>query len=256
MQDLTAREVASYLERSDLAIIPVGCHEAHGALMPMGTDTFIAETVALKLAERIDGLISPFPNCYYPGATKGLPGTFAMPAEVAEGYLEMIVHELIRNKFRRIMIMQWHGVDYLHWQLVRDLYDETGVPVAYFSLLRMPVVQRLKVELLDSRGECLETAVLAASLRILGKEHLLDTSIMADNQVVQDRVEEPALTKIGQAGGGIGHYYDHESQHMPFRKNPDFESGLIILEAMVDSLATASEGLREYINIIDQRSSH
>ena len=42
----------------DLAMMPVGTIEAHGAI-PLGTDTIIPEALALALAPRLGALIAP-----------------------------------------------------------------------------------------------------------------------------------------------------------------------------------------------------
>ena len=42
-----------------VAIIPIGCLEKHGYHMPLGTDMFIAKTIAEKAAEKEEALVVP-----------------------------------------------------------------------------------------------------------------------------------------------------------------------------------------------------
>src|SRR5438128_1881145 len=44
---------------TDVVIIPIGCVEPHGRHMPLGTDTFIANGIAERVAEASGGLVFP-----------------------------------------------------------------------------------------------------------------------------------------------------------------------------------------------------
>ena len=50
MELMTSPEVARYLQRSDLAILPVGCFEMHGPHVPLGCDTIHAHAMSVILA--------------------------------------------------------------------------------------------------------------------------------------------------------------------------------------------------------------
>jgi creatinine amidohydrolase len=92
----------------DLAIVPVGTIEAHGAI-PLGTDTIIPEALAADLAQRLKGLIAP-PIAYgvtnsllpYPGSTTVSSGTFS-------AYLFEATAGLVDAGFRRIVLLNGHG---------------------------------------------------------------------------------------------------------------------------------------------------
>jgi creatinine amidohydrolase len=245
IQDMTWRQVDRYMRRSDAAIVPVGSHEVHGASLPQGTDTFIVDAVALKLAERMDALIAPSIVYTYTGATRGLHGSISLPSDVVSHYLEAVLLELIRNGFHRVYVIQWHAPYYSQQQLTREIFEKTGVPVVHFGILNMPAVQSLSATLLA--GKCTETAVVAAALKLLGKDHLLDTSVEEHDQVRQERPEDAALRRIAEAGGVVGHYFDHESQHVAFRKDPDAEAGLVVIEAVVDAIAGTAADLKRYV---------
>jgi creatinine amidohydrolase len=92
----------------DLAIVPVGTIEAHGAI-PLGTDTIIPEAIASGLAPKLNALIAPsiaygVTNSLlpYPGSTTVSPATFT-------AYLFEAAAGLVDAGFRRIVLLNGHG---------------------------------------------------------------------------------------------------------------------------------------------------
>lgn len=49
-------EIEAYLSRNDIIIVPVGTTEMHGGF-PVDVETVAGEAIALKMAERCDGLV-------------------------------------------------------------------------------------------------------------------------------------------------------------------------------------------------------
>jgi creatinine amidohydrolase len=91
----------------DLAIVPVGTIEAHGAI-PLGTDTLIPEALAVDLAPRLNALIAPsiaygVTNSLlpFPARRRSRPDFTAYLFEAASG--------LVDAGFRRIVLLNGHG---------------------------------------------------------------------------------------------------------------------------------------------------
>jgi creatinine amidohydrolase len=92
----------------DLAIVPVGTIEAHGAI-PLGTDTIIPEALAIDLAPRWGALIAP--SIPY-GVTNSLlpyPGSTTVSSPTFCAYLFEAAAGLVDAGFRRIVILNGHG---------------------------------------------------------------------------------------------------------------------------------------------------
>lgn len=92
----------------DLAIVPVGTIEAHGAI-PLGTDTLIPEALAKDLAPRLNALIAP-PITY--GVTNSLlpfPGSTTVSSATFSAYLFEATSGLVDAGFRRIVLLNGHG---------------------------------------------------------------------------------------------------------------------------------------------------
>ena len=92
----------------DLAIVPVGTIEAHGAI-PLGTDTIIPEALAETLAPKLGALIAP-PVAY--GVTNSLlpyPGSTTVSSATFTAYLFEAAAGLVDAGFRRIVLLNGHG---------------------------------------------------------------------------------------------------------------------------------------------------
>jgi len=92
----------------DLAIVPVGTVEAHGAI-PLGTDTMIPEAIASVLAPKLGALIAP--SIPY-GVTNSLlpfPGSTTVSSATFAAYLFEATAGLVDAGFRRIVLLNGHG---------------------------------------------------------------------------------------------------------------------------------------------------
>ena len=65
LEYLTQPEVADQLKRNPLVILPAGSVEQHGPHLPAGTDTFAANIIAERVAEKMDGKLDRMSVVYY-----------------------------------------------------------------------------------------------------------------------------------------------------------------------------------------------
>jgi len=109
INDLTWEQFRDRVPSScDLAIVPVGTIEAHGAI-PLGTDTIIPEALADELAQNFNALIAP--SIAY-GVTNSLlpfPGSTTVSSETFAAYLFEAAAGLVDAGFRRIVLLNGHG---------------------------------------------------------------------------------------------------------------------------------------------------
>jgi creatinine amidohydrolase len=146
MTSLTGYEVADYLKHNDVIFVPVGPTEVNGG-NPTDVEYVIPLAYAIKLAEKSDGLVMPYLAYFYPGSTTISRGTVMVTPEEGLQYLKVLTRSLIRQGFRRIVFLTSHGPsgDTLR-PLVREIFDETHVPVVWMSTSEIPPVGG------DSRG--------------------------------------------------------------------------------------------------------
>ena len=65
VQEMTWQEVEERIRKFPVAIVPVGSTEQHGYHLPMGTDIYLAETLADMAAKKTGALVYPSINFSY-----------------------------------------------------------------------------------------------------------------------------------------------------------------------------------------------
>ena len=128
-------EVQEYLNRNDIIIAPVGTTEMHGGF-PLDCETVISEAYALKMAEACDGLVLTGLPYFYAGATASGRGTLQVSVRQGIDYLGALARSLLRQGFKRQIYLSFHGPAHMTiCPMVRDFYDETGVPILYMDMM-------------------------------------------------------------------------------------------------------------------------
>ena len=126
-------EVQDYLQRNDIIIVPVGTTEMHGGL-PLDCETVLSEAIAVKMAEACDGLVLTGLPYFYSGATASGRGTVQVTVRQGIDYLGAIARSLLRLGFKRQVYISFHGPAHMTiCPMIRDFYDETGVPILYLD---------------------------------------------------------------------------------------------------------------------------
>lgn len=126
MQDLTWEEVASYLERDRIALVPVGATEQHGPAGPLGVDAYVAITLAEDTAQRKDVLCTP-PIWFGDSSHhSGFPGTISVRTETLMLLVRDVCRSLARHGFTRIVLINGHKGSNLPGLVssVRALHEE------------------------------------------------------------------------------------------------------------------------------------
>lgn len=111
MEEMTWPEFAAKKDR--VVILPVGAIEQHALHLPICTDAVIAEQFALRLAEKIDGVVMPPLSYGYKskplsGGGPLFPGTIDLNGETVIRLVYDVLMELIRDGFTKIFIMNAH----------------------------------------------------------------------------------------------------------------------------------------------------
>jgi creatinine amidohydrolase len=133
LPSLTNVEVEQYLKRNDIIFIPVGTVEVHGGL-PLDCEYVGPLAFAIKMAEKVDGLVLPGMEYFYPGATQVGRGTVHTSAKDGAEYLRVIALSLLRQGFKTQIYITGHGPSYGFMEpFLFDFLDETKVPILYME---------------------------------------------------------------------------------------------------------------------------
>jgi creatinine amidohydrolase len=163
---------------TDAVIIPIGCTEPHGRHMPLGTDTFIANGIAERVAEASGALVFPA----IPLGTldvlydfRSAPGAISLDSRVLLDVYTNIGTELIRQGFKRILFVNGHSGNAPLLQIAAfEIKDRAGGQAGvldWWSAAR-EIIDGIKGHSWGTHADEIETSILMAA----AGEHLVDMS--------------------------------------------------------------------------------
>lgn len=212
-------EVQAYLQRNDIIIVPVGTTEMHGGL-PLDCETVMSEALALKMAQACDGLVLTGLPYFYAGATASGRGTVQVTVRQGIDYLGAIARSLLRLGFKRQIYVSFHGPAHMTiCPMVRDFYDETGVPILYLDSV---------MKILGNIGalggmEGLNDMFIGA-YKIMGR--LEDVPLVTGfaDPVPQSCAAFNDLFALGYQSAAVGYCFGENQDHAPTPDIPDIET--------------------------------
>ncbi len=136
--EVTMKEFEKSLKKSKTVIIPFGTIEAHGAHLPLNTDTLIIREVVRKAAGKTGVYMAPPIQYGVCTSTGQHPGTIGISA----GTLRMLTTDIVRDAFkkglRKFILISGHGGS-LHVSAMKEaaeaLTEELdGIKIAALSI--------------------------------------------------------------------------------------------------------------------------
>lgn len=102
-------EVERLNKKNMTIILPVGGVEEHGTHLPVETDTLIPFELAKRVAEKTNSIVLPPVTYGYMYTLRIFPGTISLKSRTLRAVIEDIVREIIRNGFKKILVLNGHG---------------------------------------------------------------------------------------------------------------------------------------------------
>lgn len=168
-EELSSREVEKLDRDRTILILPLGSVEQHGHHMPLGTDTMLAHSVALKAAEKLKGRVAVLPPPWYGFSAHHMrfAGSISLRPETLMGVAEDVVESLVHHRFKRILMVNGHGgnagvVDVLASVLGKKHYGKARIAgLTYFQLAKGAIARLRQSETGGMGHACeFETAML------------------------------------------------------------------------------------------------
>jgi len=106
---------------TELAILPIGSIENHGAHLPVVTDFLIADALGKSVAEKTKGFYLPALPISTNKEHRGKRGSVGMHSDVFYRMVTDICLDLKAQGFKRIGIIQGHGGIFVMNPIVREL---------------------------------------------------------------------------------------------------------------------------------------
>jgi creatinine amidohydrolase len=115
----TAAEEQS--RNADVAVLPVGSYEQHGAHLPLATDSIVAQVIAERLADAYDLLPLPPVTISCSHEHEGLlAGTVSITAHTLYGVIADITNSLERSGIDKLAVVSGHGGNYVLSNVVQE----------------------------------------------------------------------------------------------------------------------------------------
>jgi creatinine amidohydrolase len=109
LPDLSGSRLDAALQQASLAILPTGSVEYHGPHGTLGTDLFLADVIAQRVAGELNALLLPtVPFAHCPPATRIYRGTLTISEETMARYLEDILAGVFGLGVRGVLVLNAH----------------------------------------------------------------------------------------------------------------------------------------------------
>lgn len=108
LQYQNSYEIKEEIDRSTIAILPIGAVEAHGPHLPLGTDNLLAERLSEKLAERVNGLVLPTLPYGQVWSLRNFPGSITVSNDSLIRYIVDIGESLHKQGFMTFAMINGH----------------------------------------------------------------------------------------------------------------------------------------------------
>ncbi len=191
-----------------IAVLPVGATEQHGPHLATGTDTLLADRIAVEAARRTEDIVLPaLPYGCSLGHTTHWPGTLSLHPTTMIAALVEIGRWVHASGFRKLMIVNGHATNgppcqSALLQLRHELPDLRPAFVSIFDL-SVPLSQRYREDAPDFHANEAETSMV---LHLEPDEVVVDATIDEPDRTV-DRLllyPMPAVTASGVVGAPSG----------------------------------------------------
>lgn len=123
-------EIGEAIRENAVVLLPIGQVEQHGPHLPVGTDAFIAEGIAKRVAAALEGEIPVLvlPTLWATFSVDAVgewPGLIKVRTRAVIDVVHDIVASLLRMGFRKVILMNAHGNNPELLQVaLRELADE------------------------------------------------------------------------------------------------------------------------------------
>ena len=188
----------------EVAILPIGSFEQHGAYLPLTTDTLIACTISEVIASNYPVLrLSPITiSCSHEHSA--WPGTASISARTLHQMISDILNSLQRSSVKQLVLVNAHGGNYVLRNIVQEA-SVSGNHIVLFPESAHWTIARSAANIVttdhqDMHAGELETSILLYSYPEAVKEGYESADHLADDRTGFVTLGMEAFTKTGIIG--------------------------------------------------------
>jgi creatinine amidohydrolase len=201
---LSAQSLGEAASAGSIALLPVGATEQHGPHLATGTDTLLAERIALEAARRTGDIVLPaLPYGCSLGHTARWPGTLSLHPTTMIAALVEIGRWVHGSGFRKFVIVNGHATNGPPCQsaLLQLRHELPDLRPAFFSIFALsgPLTARYAADAPDFHANEAETSMVMH----LEPEQVLGGAIVDEPDRSEGRLllyPMPAMTSSGVVG--------------------------------------------------------
>lgn len=239
---MTSGEMAEHRRRNGIVLLPVGCFEMHGVHAGMSTDSITAQAACQVLAREWDAVIMPPVHYTYPGASGPWPGSMAISPRATIDYLLAVVRAILRNGFKRLVVVSSHGPNSSVLQMVfRTILDEEGEIPILFS----PTGDFYKWVEEEYGYNHREAAKYLAALYMLGRHGEFDPSAGEDELLEGPSFPFESYGRMRRHGATMSYYFVEPNNHVGRYPGLTLDDAPRLAELWKKALLEKARGLPE-----------
>lgn len=108
IKEMTWEEFEEKIKKTDTVVIPSGAFEVYGPQLPLGTDTIVAEEIAIRVAQKLDLIVGPTLEIGDSTALYDFPGTLNAKPESFKNYMEDVCLSFIKWGIKKFCFINTH----------------------------------------------------------------------------------------------------------------------------------------------------
>ncbi len=187
-QTLKGDEVKSFLNSETVILLPIGAVEFHAGHLPLGTDNYLAEGVARKVAAKLERtLVLPTLSYGQVWSLRDFPGTLTLSNEVLSGMIMDIGRSLNRQGIKILALINSHmgNLDAMK-SAARVLFEE-GMKVLYLTYPGVAEVQQKVLESERVHGTFFHACEIETSYMLyLAGQHVDMSKAICDHPTIPE----------------------------------------------------------------------
>lgn len=169
-----------------IAVLPIGSFEQHGNVLPLSTDTIVAQLIAARIAEDYDLFLLPPVTMSCSHEHAGFAGTVSISSQTLYAVIADIRVSLKASGIERLVLVNGHGGNYVLSNVAQEA-NVTEVAVALFPGRPEWQTARDAAALQTTISEDMHAGELEVSLLLHAAPDLVSASYAEQDHLATER---------------------------------------------------------------------